>query len=321
MQAAVTALQIARFYYSDTAFESVTIRTDSLNLIAFNSYLQRLYRLQYDWAKIREDYKTQYTENTLGKMVHFEADFDELFEVMEKLGKSVYYQKVKAHSNHFGNDRSDALSKVGLRLPFDNTQLIESMKKSLNRGNSGSKTRKTLVYSQSELNKQQRFFEILYVPLHFTDADILKLFPTGKAEIVCSKNQDMKVTRDIVLRTFELSIHAQYVRARTIQVDEYINCPVNPGILQCAKCLQLGEHTKNYCPRGVYRCASCSKWGHEFKKCIVTGKQKTGTTVQDVCGNCKDKKMDDAHSVFSNSCPLRKQLQEKAVKEFCLRRK
>lgn len=322
MQAAVTALKIARLCFTKSNFESITIRTDSLNLIAFNSYLQRLGLLQYDWAEVREHYKTQFTECIFGSMVHYEADFDELFEAMEDLGRvPVYYQKVKSHSNNFGNDKSDALSKVGLRLPFDSIQLLESMKRSLNSCKSllSYQARKTLNYSQSEF-KQQRFLEILYVPMHFTDTHILKLFPAGKAVIVCSKNQDMKVTRDIVLRTGELSIYAQYMDSRVIQVDEFISCPVNPGIIQCAKCLQLGDHTKNHCPQGSYRCASCSKWGHGFKKCLANAK-KLNIAVQDVCGNCKDKKLDDAHSVFSNCCPLRKQLQEKAVKEFCLRRK
>ncbi|KAH9390678.1 hypothetical protein TYRP_022822 [Tyrophagus putrescentiae] len=340
VQAVVTALNIAAelFLYNEnlsTVFDSITIRTDSQNLIAFTCYLQKL-SWEVSWEEIRSHCQTQFTLSLFGSIHQYEADFDELFEAMDRLQPfSVHFQKIKAHSCHFGNDMSDALSKLGRKsAPFDNVQLLESLK--LANSKSGvvfsknsppppprSNTRPTPLPASP---KYTHFIEIIGVPMHLADAAIEEaLFSSQSGRILLSKCHDLKATRQVVACTTEQT-YRQYMKARAAQLDEHISCPVNPGILQCSRCLALGDHMQGRCSASTHRCACCARWGHNFKQCASFAKQQKEKSVmvffetQDICANCKDKrKQDVAHSVFSNTCPLRQQLQERLVRE-CLRK-
>src|SRR5699024_7364533 len=137
---------------------------------------------------------------TAASMINCQADFDELFEAME--GLQVNWQKVKAHSDNRGNDTSDCLSKTGRKLPYDNCQLYESIKTRLNLAPNSTFERMNCPdrYTSGLYNPTlSKIIDVILVPIHFTDANILALFK-GQAQIIASKNLDKGATRDLSIR-------------------------------------------------------------------------------------------------------------------------
>lgn len=328
----MTAVKIA-YHYRDR-YSSLTLRTDSLNLIHFVAHWEDLWG-RAGWGKIREDIHVfglqfGWDKYMAGQMKVYEADFDELFEAIFRIKEKkkdketsfkVFWQKVRAHSNEPGNDTSDALSKLGRKLPYDNSQLYESVKGTLNLAPG----LQLDLSEEGKANMNNSFrpdlahlIELLHVPFHIPIKSILALFK-GHAFSVDVKNTDRGVIKDVVLRVTEEAFTALMMR-RKLSLDKFITVTVNPTITQCSRCLKLGDHYFKFCNAGKVRCGNCAQAGHGWKNCtrvpvssfsssLLTGNGLA--QVQDVCANCLDGGLPSGHSVFSSQCPLRQKIQEK----------
>lgn len=137
-QAVVTALKIAGLYLLDD-YTSITVHTDSTNLLNFVQSWEDLY-FSKGWTKVKEDISKLSMTYYPGKMLHHKDDLDELFGEIYKFkydlnGNStnfaIHWEYVKAHSGEPGNTKCDALAKLGHTVPYDNNQLYESFKLTL----------------------------------------------------------------------------------------------------------------------------------------------------------------------------------------------
>ncbi len=228
----------------------------------------------------------------------------------------VHWQKVRAHSNHHGNDVSDMLSKLGRRLPYDNAQLYNSLRLTLNLAPASQFAQRQLVERLESLELGQnlaskftpQLLEVMAVPMHITQASVVARLPTGAAAFLCEKNMDFGAAKDVVLRCTQ-ELYNGFMEGRALRLDAHITCRVNPGIRQCSRCLAISDHLAKDCTSTVIRCGNCAARDHEWKAC----RKQTGTIEEGgaVCANCLDRGDVGDHSAFSSQCPLRQVEQER----------
>ena len=352
IQAAVTALKIA-YHYRGRFPAGFTLRTDSLNLLYFVRHWAGHWA-RGGWPLIREHIQVLWLQFSAigypaGSLHRYEEDLEELFEALERVQRGddltsksppieVHWQKVRAHSNHHGNDVSDMLSKLGRRLPYNNAQLYNSLKLTLNLAPSSHFEQRQLVERLESLelgqNLAQKFIpnllEVMAVPMHIPKAAVVRLLPAGAAAFLCEKNMDFGAAKDVVLRCTP-ELYNAFMERRHLRLDAHITCRVNPGIKQCSRCLAINDHLAKDCTSAQVRCGNCASRDHEWKGCrrpswtaAASGtwndeSSNTAGNAGATCGNCLDEGKVGDHSAFSSQCPLR-QLEQERLASVALKR-